>query len=78
MLTPDREYPQQIVPNVTVSGSPQKSSDQTAMTIPMGGLPPLTERPLVESPTEEKSLDAEPRELEVRQDESVVRRESTV
>ena len=74
----DLEYPEQIIPNVTVSGSSQKSSDQTAVTIPTEGLPPLTEMPIVESPTEEKNLDTKPRELEVRQDGSVVRRGSTV
>jgi hypothetical protein len=74
-LTPDPENPEQVVPNVTVCGPSQKSSRGTEMTVTAEKLPPLTEKPMVDSPTEEKSLEIEPWKVQVQGDGSVLRRE---
>ena len=70
-LTPDHD---QIIPYVTVSGSSRKASDGSQSGIRAERNPSLTGEPIVESPTEEKSLGTEPWKVTVQEDGSVARR----
>jgi len=78
VLTPDQEFLEQIVPNVTLSGSSPKSpkmSDVSAMNVNMSNLRnSLTDTDLVDSPSEEKNLETEPWKMRVQEDGSVVRK----